>query len=153
MRKLFFLTVLVLLSTSVTRSQNGTRLIGFDALTTGRGGTSTGYFDNPSLIMNNPAGLSFLKSSQADLSFSLMAPRVHFQNDINNTYGKNNLFPLGCISYAHKGKNKISWGAGVFTQGGMGADFNHYLYRDENGAYVKQPYHSKFAVMQGGGSL
>lgn len=155
MRKFYFLTVLVLLSTSVIRSQNGTRLIGFDALTTGRGGTSTGFFDNPSLIMNNPAGLSFLKSSQADLSFSLMAPRVHFQNDINNTYGKNNLFPLGCISYAHKGKNKLSYGVGVFTQGGMGADFNlnHYLYKDENGAYVKQPYHSKFAVMQGGGSL
>ena len=155
MRKIYSLTVLILMSASVTFAQNGTRLIGFDALTTGRGGTSTGFFDNPSLIMNNPAGLSFLKSSQADLSFSLMAPRVHFQNDLNNTYGKNNLFPLGCVSYAHKGNGKLSYGAGVFTQGGMGADFNlnHDLYRDETGNYIKQPYHSKFAVMQGGGSI
>lgn len=155
MRKFSILAVLIIMSTTVTRSQNGTRLIGFDAVTSGRGGTVTGFFDNPSLIMNNPAGLSFLKSSQADLSISLMAPRVHFQNDLNNTYGKNNIFPLGCISYAHKGKNKLSYGFGVFTQGGMGADFNlnHSLYKDQNNNYVPQPYHSKFAVMQAGGSL
>jgi long-chain fatty acid transport protein len=155
MRKLFSLTVLIALSMSGLWAQNGTRLIGFDALTTGRGGTVTGYFDNPSLIMNNPAGLSFLKNSQTDLSFSLMAPRVHFQNDLNNTYGKNNLFPLGCLSYAQKGKDKIAFGFGLFTQGGMGADFNlnHALYKDETGNYMPQPYHSKFAVMQGGASI
>lgn len=136
-------------------SQNGTKLIGFDAVTSGRGGTATGFFDNPSLMMNNPAGLSFLKSSQADLSFSLMAPRVYFQNKNNITYGKDNLFPLGCLSYAHKGNKKLSYGVGIFTQGGMGADFTlkHDLYKDQNDNYVLQPYHSKFAVMQGGGSV
>lgn len=140
---------------AITWSQNGTRLIGFDAVTSGRGGTSTGIFDNPSLMMNNPAGLSFLKSSQADVSFSLMAPTVYFQNKYNITNGKDNLFPLGCLSYAHKSSNKFSYGVGVFTQGGMGADFNlnHDLYRDQSGNFVKQPYHSKFAVMQGGGSV
>lgn len=136
-------------------SQNGTKLIGFDAVTSGRGGTSTGFFDNPSLMMNNPAGLSFLKSSQADLSFSLMSPRVYFQNKNNSSYGKDNLFPLGCLSYAHKGTKKLSYGIGVFTQGGMGADFNlkHDLYKDQSGNFVLQPYHSKFAIMQGGGSV
>src|SRR4029079_1284528 len=147
--------VAMLMSVSITWSQNGTRLIGFDAVTSGRGGTSTGFFDNPSLMMNNPAGLSFLRSSQADLSFSLMAPKVHFRNNINDTYGDNNLFPLGCLSYARKTSNKIVYGFGLFTQGGMGADFNlnHSLYKDQSGNYVQQIYHSKFALMQGGGSI
>lgn len=155
MTKKYFSALLIVLIASAAYTQNGTRLIGFDAVTTGRGGVSTGFFDNPSLIMNNPAGLSFLKSSQGNLSFSLMAPGLHFQNDINNTYGKNNLFPLGCISYAHKSSGKISYGFGIFTQGGMGSDFNlnHALYRNGSGGYIKQPYHSKFAVMQGGGSV
>jgi len=155
MRKKYFLAMALLLSSIFAYAQNGTRLIGFDAVTTGRGGTSTGFFDNPSLIMNNPAGLSFLKSSQIDLSISLMAPTVHFKNDINNTNGKANLFPLGCLSYVHKSSGKITYGFGVFTQGGMGADFdlNHQLYQDVSGNYIKQPYHSKFAIMQGGGSV
>lgn len=154
MKKLLYI-IAALLITTTTWSQNGTRLIGFDAVTSGRGGTATGFFDNPSLMMNNPAGLSFLKSSQADLSFSLMAPSVYFQNKNNITYGKDNLFPLGCLSYVHKGASKLTYGVGVFTQGGMGADFNlnHDLYKDQTGNYVQQPYHSKFAVMQGGGSL
>jgi long-chain fatty acid transport protein len=155
MKKLLYLIAALLMNMSFAWPQNGTRLIGFDAVTSGRGGTATGFFDNPSLMMNNPAGLSFLKSSQADLSFSLMAPKVYFQNKNNVAYGKDNLFPLGCLSYAHKSSKKLSYGVGVFTQGGMGADFNlnHNLYKDQSGNYVLQPYHSKFAVMQGGGSL
>lgn len=146
---------MIMLLSVQSYAQNGTRLIGFDAVTTGRGGTSTGFFDNPSLIMNNPAGLTFLPNSQADLSISLMAPTVNFRNDINDTKGKDNLFPLGCISYAKKHSDKIAYGFGIFTQGGMGADFNlnHELYKDAGGNFVKQPYHSKFAVMQGGGSF
>ena len=148
-------TIAILLCSLQSFSQNGTRLIGFDAKTTGRGGTSTGFFDNPSLMMNNPAGLSFLKSGEIDLSISLMVPTIHFKNSINNSDGKSNIFPLGCLSYAHTPYKRLTYAAGVFTQGGMGADFNlnHDLFRDQSGNYVQQMYHSKFAVMQAGGSV
>lgn len=142
----------LVITSSRSLSQNGTQLIGYDALTSGRSGTSVGSFDNPSLMMNNPAGISFLKSSQIDVSLSFMAPSVYFKNSINDTKGKNNLFPLGCISYVNQREKKFTYGVGIFTQGGMGADFslNHSLYVDQSGNYVKQPYHSKFAVMHGG---
>lgn len=155
MRKLLFALVMTLAGILPAWSQNGTRLIAVDAVSGGRGGTSTGFFDNSSLMMNNPAGLSFLKSSQADLSFSLMAPEVHFKNNINDACGDKNLFPLGSISYARKTPGKLTYAAGIFTQGGMGADFslNHTLYKDASLNFVPQPYHSKFAVVQGGGSL
>ena len=156
MKQKIILTVIsTLFCTIALIAQNGTRLIGFDAVTSGRGGTATGFFDNPSLMMNNPAGLSFMKSSELNLSVSVMAPGVYFKNTINDEKGKNNLFPLGTLSYVRKTPGKFTYGAGIFTQGGMGADFtlNHQLYKDNTGNYVKQPYHSKFAVMQGGGSL
>lgn len=145
-------TTLLLLFMMPVFAQNGTQLIGYDAVTSGRAGTSVGSFDNPSLMMNNPAGISFLKSSQLDLSMSFMTPSVYFKNDINNTQGKNNLFPLGCLSYVNQRNKKMTYGFGIFTQGGMGADFslNHYMYKDESGNYIKQAYHSKFAVMHGG---
>jgi long-subunit fatty acid transport protein len=79
MKKLCLSIAYLLMIATISWSQNGTRLIGFDALTIGRGGTVTAFFDNPSLMMNNPAGLSFLPSTQADLGFSLMAPRVHLK--------------------------------------------------------------------------
>lgn len=155
-KSLVALSITILLIPSLNGfSQNGTKLIGYDAVTSGRGGTSTGTFDNPSLMVNNPAGISFLKSSQMDISFSLMAPSVYFKNNLNDSKGKSNLFPLGCISYVKSGSKKISYGFGIFTQGGMGADFtlNHYLFADETGKYNQQTYHSKFAVMQGVGTI
>jgi long-chain fatty acid transport protein len=152
---LFIIALIILLCSLQSFSQNGTSLIGFDAKTTGRGGTSTGFFDNPSLMMNNPGGLAFLKSGQMDISISLMSPTVHFKNSINNTDGKNNIFPLGCISYVHRPLKKITYAVGIFTQGGMGADFNlnHALFKDQSENYVQQTYHSKFAVMQAGASV
>lgn len=149
--------LLLLLATHSLKSssQTGTRLTSVDALTAGRGGTSTGTFDNPSLIINNPAGLSFLSSAQLDASFALLAPSTHFQNGINNTDGKKNIFPLFSLGYAAKPGKKFIYGLGIYTQGGLGADFtlNHYLYKDNTGNYAAQDYHSKFAVLQGGGSL
>ena len=154
MRKYYMAIAVSIFFITGSFAQNGTRLIGYDAVTSGRGGTSTGFFDNPTLMMNNPAGLSFLKSSQFDISFSLMAPKVYFKNDINNARGTDNLFPLGSIGFAKKLNPKFTYALGVFTQGGMGADFNlnHALYKDASANYVPQVYHSKFAVMQGGGS-
>jgi long-chain fatty acid transport protein len=154
-QKYVILTAIVLLLMTQSFAQNGIRLIAFDAKTAGRGGTSTGFFDNPSSMMNNPAGLSFMKSNQLDVSVSLMAPTVHYTNEINNTDGKSNVFPLGCIDYVHSSQGKLSYALGLFTQGGMGADFelNHALFTTQTGTYVPQTYHSKFAVMQAGGSM
>ena len=158
MKRILNSTILLLsinLITINSNAQGGTQLLSFDAQTAGRGGTSTGVFDNPSLIINNPAGLSFLKSAQLDVSFSLLSPSVHFKNTLNDAEGKSNAFPLFSIGYAAKPQKNFTYGFGIYTQGGLGADFslNHYLYKDNSGNYTPQAYHSKFAVLQGGGSV
>ncbi|TWI95296.1 long-subunit fatty acid transport protein [Mucilaginibacter frigoritolerans] len=136
-------------------AQDGTKLIGYDAKTIGRGGTVTGFFDNTTLLQTNPAGISFLTSSELDFGAGILAPQLHFKNSINDANGKSNKYPLVTISYVHKPSNKFTYGFGVFTEGGLGADFslNDELYKDQSGQYVKQPYHSKFDVLEGGGSL
>jgi long-chain fatty acid transport protein len=171
MKKFTFIFIF-LVSLVGAKAQNGTRLIGFDAQSMGRAGTSIGVFDSPELMMTNPAGLSFLDRSSLNVDFSVMAPTVHFQNSLNDAAGANNLFPLPSLSYVKKSANKdckLTWGIGMFTQGGMGADFSlkNEMYRDQTyvlnatagtyspvkGAYEPQSYHSKFAVMQAGPSF
>lgn len=167
MKKSLAILFFVILSANLF-AQNGTRLIGFDAKSMGRGGTSIGFFDGTELLMTNPAGISFLSSSKLNLDISGMMPKVHFKNSLNDKDGDNNFFPLPSAGFVNKYKkdSKFTWGAGIFTQGGMGADLNlrNELYRNQTygynssngtyypvkGDYIEQKYHSKFAVMQGG---
>lgn len=156
MKKITGFLLLSIILISGLYSQNGTRLIGFDAKTTGRGGVSTGFFDNTSLLMTNPAGISFLKENMLEADFSMMLPKLKFTNSINNAVGNSNSYPLPSlgVTYTPK-KSKLTLGLGFFTNGGMGSDFklNHQLFKDQNGNYIQQEYFSKFAVMQGGPSL
>jgi long-chain fatty acid transport protein len=132
-------------------STNGTRVVGFNAKTIGRGGTTIGLFDSPMLMMTNPAGISFLNGSSIDANFSLMVPSLKFTNVLNNDVeGKTNYFPLPGLAYVNQNpEGAFTWGVGAFTQGGMGADFElkHQLFS------TAQEYHSKLAVMQGGVSV
>jgi long-chain fatty acid transport protein len=146
--KQYIVVLLVLASALSAFATDGTRMVGFNAKTIGRGGTSIGVFDSPSLMMTNPGGLSFLGSSSVDAGFALMVPSLHFTNTLNDVDGKTNYFPLPGLAYVNRcSESPLTWGVGAFTQGGMGADFtlNHALYGS-----ALQKYHSKLAVMQGG---
>ncbi|MBA4406836.1 hypothetical protein C0389_06140 [bacterium] len=147
LKKSFLLAVLLV---SLTLAQTGTRLVGFDAKTMGRGGASIGTFDSNVLMMTNPAGISFLNHSTLDVNFSMMAPTLHFKNKLNDMEGDKNLFPLPNASYINKSESNLTWGIGFFTAGGMGADFKmkHALY-----GTTLQDYHSQLASMQGGISV
>jgi long-chain fatty acid transport protein len=155
MKRYVFSTVALLLA-SVAFATHGTRMVGFDAKTVGRGGTNIGIFDNTSLMMTNPAGIAFLDGSTLDANFSLMVPHTHFSNSLNDQKGETNYFPLPGLSYvSHSTTSNLAWGVGLFTQGGMGSDFtlNHNLFRTQTGEFIPQEYHSKLGVMQGGPSV
>jgi long-chain fatty acid transport protein len=154
MKKLLGYLLLCLLLSFRVIAQSGTRMIGFDAATIGRGGVDIGFFDSPDLLMNNPAGISFLPNSIINANFSSMIPSLHFSNKLNDKDGKTNYFPMPDVAYVANPNSDFTWGVGFFTQGGMGADFtlNNALFVDPNGNYIPQTYHSKLAVMQGGPS-
>ncbi len=100
MKKLSLLLTLLAAIIAVN-AQNGTRMLGFDARSMGRAGTSIGVFDSYELMMTNPAGLSFLDNSSINANISLMAPTVHFQNTINDATGKKSLFPMPACNWVY----------------------------------------------------
>ena len=152
---------------SISNSQYGTRSIDYSTRSFGRGGTEIGFFDNTSLILTNPGGITFLKSSVLTANSIFMLPSMTFKNYrnvngvtnstlLNNATGDKTLFVLPSISYVHKFKDsKFALGAGVFTTGGMGADYalNHELFKDASGNYIPQTYSSRFGIIESGLSL
>ncbi len=153
MKSFIKLMLSFLFISSAVFAQNGTRMVDFNAKSLGRGGTSIGNFDTPGLMMTNPAGISFLENSMLDANLSLMLPSLHFKNNLNDTEGDDNVFPLPSLAYVNKyDESKFSWGLGFFTYGGMGADFtlDHALFRNQDGSFNQQEYHSQLASFQGG---
>jgi long-chain fatty acid transport protein len=171
MRKIWVTIFVVLVTVSSLYAQNGTIPVGYNARSFGRGGTSIGVFDNPGLMMSNPAGLSFLNEQVFDINAIVMLPAPTFKNYkknangtptttvLNDATGYKDPFVLPSAAYVHKFKDsKFTLGLGFFTVGGMGAEFdlNHELFvtRDATtGAitgYEQQKYRSRYAVMQGG---
>ncbi|MBI9071736.1 MAG: outer membrane protein transport protein [Melioribacteraceae bacterium] len=150
MKKVVMLFMFTVMSVSLF-AQNGARLIDYNAKSIGRGGTSIGIFDSPNLMLTNPGGISFLEKSQLDVNFSAMIPSLHFKNDLNDKDGEDSFFPLPSIAYVNKCKeNAVTWGFGVFTIGGMGAEFDlkHQLYGDD-----LQNYYSNLGIIQFGPSI
>jgi long-chain fatty acid transport protein len=163
-KSLIFLCTIIFCYT-IAYSQDGTRAIDYNTRSTGRGGVSIGFFDNPSVMLTNPAGMSFLKNDMLDINAIFMVPPPKFTNYkkdalgntsqelLNNAVdGSKTLYVLPSLAYNRKISNKFTLGAGVFTTGGMGADFtlNHELYKDALGNYIPQTYHSRFSTVQGG---
>lgn len=170
MKRKILLFIAVVFSASVF-AQSGTIMISNDAQSAGRAGTSIGLFDSYELMMTNPAGLSFLKNSSININVSLMQSKTHFKNSINDADGKTEYSPMPDAGYVKKyaKQSKWTWGIGLFTQGGMGADYSlkNELFREQTfkfnptdstyfpmkGTYTPQKYHSKFALMEFGPSV
>jgi len=152
---------------SLAKAQNGTRSLDYSTRSVGRGATGIGFFDSPSLMLSNPAGLTFLKESQANVNAIFMLPPPSFKNYTNNNgvtssnvlndkEGDKVPYVLPSVSYIHKFKDsKFTLGVGAFLSGGMGTDYelNHQLYKDANGNYAPQVYRSRFSIIETGISI
>jgi long-chain fatty acid transport protein len=164
-RKSLLLLPLFLFCYSLAISQDGTRAIDYNTRSTGRGGVSIGFFDNPSTMLTNPAGMSFIRKPVLNANAIFMVPPTHFKNYVkdangnttstilNDADGEKMLYVMPSLSYVHNFKNsKFTLGAGVFTTGGMGTEgkYNHQLFASPSFStnYQQQIYRSRFAVVE-----
>lgn len=160
---LLFLSLVV--SSSIIFAQDGTRAMDYNARSIGRGGVSIGFFDNNELMITNPAGLSFLERRNIDLNSIFMITRPTFKNyvttdagtatstELNDKEGYKTLYVLPSLSYTHKiPGSRFTFGAGVFTAGGMGAEYDlkNKLLTDGQGGYLEAKYRSRLFNLQGG---
>jgi len=164
-KKSLLLFSLLLIFYSVAFSQDGTRAIDYNTRSTGRGGVSIGFFDNPSTMLTNPAGMSFIRKPVLNANAIFMVPPTHFKNYVkdangnttstilNDADGEKMLYVMPSLSYVHNFKDsKFTLGAGVFTTGGMGTEgkFKHQLFVDPafSTNYREQVYRSRFAIIE-----
>ncbi|MBN1634739.1 MAG: outer membrane protein transport protein [Ignavibacteria bacterium] len=150
-------------------AQVGVRSLDYNTRSVGRGATGIGFFDSPSLMLSNPAGLTFIKESQINANVIFMVPPPSFKNYTNNNGvttstvlndkdGEATLYALPSISYIRKFKDsKFTIAAGAFLTGGMGTDYelNHQLYAEPTGStnYFPQVYRSRFSIIESGLSI
>jgi long-chain fatty acid transport protein len=116
--------LLALLGATPAFATNGMNLEGYGSKSMAMGGTGSAYDTGNSAAMNNPATLGFMKEGNAEIGFGIRA----LHPDVDVTYGGQkedsvaNAFYMPSISYMRR-DGRISWGAAMFAQGGMGTDF------------------------------
>lgn len=118
--------IFIAISLEAAYATNGTNLIGFSAVSNAMGGADTAAIVDTSAINSNPALLSQISSLKADLTFSYMQPKLHHEDQFgNNRDGENNPFLLANLGFASRLESLpgLTWGIGIFSQGGFGTDF------------------------------
>ncbi len=124
--------LIVLVLSPAAMATNGMEMIGYGARSAGLGGAGSAVGDGAVSLAQNPAALSLVGVRQFDLGFSVLAPVLHFRNGLNNKAGNRDthqafygFFPMPMFAYAQPLASRpgLSWGAGLFVPGGMGADY------------------------------
>jgi long-chain fatty acid transport protein len=106
---------------------NGMNMISYGGQEAGMAGASLGVSDNAMAMNNNPAGLAQIKDQEITLGLSALMPNLEhkdmFHNDVD---GEKNIFLLPTVAYAYHPKGSpLTFGLGLFGQGGMGAEFKN----------------------------
>jgi len=121
---LFFGIASVVVSTTVYAT-NGMNMEGYGPVATGMGGASMAYDNGTAAMMNNPATLGLMpEGNRLDVAFGYLGPNVKASNDSGGSSTSSaNAFFMPAIGWVQK-SGQMSYGIGVFSQGGMGAKYD-----------------------------
>jgi len=99
---------------------NGMDMEGYGPISTGMGGASMAFDNGTAAMANNPATLGLMgDGSRLDLAVGVLGPDVHSSTS-GDSSGNSYLMPA--IGWAKK-NGTLSYGVGVFAQGGMGTKY------------------------------
>lgn len=117
--------LLSLLPSSLCWATNGMNTIGFGAISPAMGGADLAAVDNATAMNINPAGLCTCADPELGLGVSLLGPQLHHRDTLGNDRdGEENFFTLPLLTFAMPMRETgLTLGVGVFSQGGMGAEF------------------------------
>lgn len=130
-RRLYLLLFLLCLgSASVLISSplyatNGMDLEGYGPIATGMGGASMAYDNGTAAVMNNPATLGLMpEGNRLDVALGYLGPHVKAEmSGMPAAKSSADAFFMPAIGWARK-SGAITYGAGVFSQGGMGTEYD-----------------------------
>ncbi len=116
---------------------NGMNLEGYGPEATGMGGASMAWDNGSAAMMNNPATLGLMHEgeSRLDVAIGTLGPNIASDAPASaSAFGATDenssasLFIMPALGYV-KRSGKISYGLGVYSQGGMGTEY-------DNGAFM-----------------
>lgn len=130
---------LALLVAMPVGASNGMNMIGYGAESVSMGGADLATTASPCSMNINPAGIAQLDRPQLEFGFSPMNPSLeHLDAMGNRATDQLQRYPVPFIGYTQPVRN-LTFGVGLFVQGGMGAE-----YRDLS---------TPFSAMAGSGQL
>jgi long-chain fatty acid transport protein len=104
---------------------NGMNLEGYGPIALGMGGASMAYDNGTAAVMNNPATIGLMADgSRLDAALGFLGPNVKAKLDAYNMTADSdsNAFYMPAIGWVKK-QNGLSYGVGMFAQGGMGTEY------------------------------
>jgi long-chain fatty acid transport protein len=104
---------------------NGMNLEGYGPIATGMGGASMAYDNGTAAVMNNPATLGLMsQGDRLDVALGYLGPHVKASvSGIPNAKSSADAFFMPAVGWVRKA-GSLSYGIGLFSQGGMGTEFD-----------------------------
>lgn len=122
-----YFVLLSLLPVSATYATNGMNLEGYGPIATAMGGAAYAYDNGNAAMMNNPATLGLAKrNNRLDVALGLLGPDVEASIDQggNTLVSQSNgdAYYMPAFGWVKK-HGLMTYGVGVYGQGGMGTDY------------------------------
>lgn len=116
---------------------NGMNLEGYGPIATGMGGASMAYDNGTAAVMNNPATLGLMEEgNRVDVALGFLGPDVKASMGGMETKSSADAFWMPAVGWARK-DGHMTYGVGVFAQGGMGTEYNGSSFLSLSGKTVR----------------
>ena len=141
-RKLSFFAVLVTaFSSSSVIATNGMNLEGYGPVAAAMGGASMAYDNGTAAVMNNPATIGLMSAQhRLDVAVGNLGPDViaTLNSASMSADSSATSFIMPAFGWAMK-NGKMTYGVGVFAQGGMGTEFGSSSWMSNPGQQATSP--------------
>lgn len=119
------LAVAGLAAPGLALATNGMNMEGYGPVATGMGGASYAYDNGTAAMMNNPATLGMMgDGARLDLAVGMLGPDVSAKmTGMPDANSGGDAYYMPAVGYVKK-QGAISYGIGVFAQGGMGTEYS-----------------------------
>ena len=129
----FLLLTNALLALSVSTpvsATNGMNMEGYGPIATAMGGTSMAFDNGTAAVINNPATLGLMVSAdRLDVAMGLLGPDITATSPTGvKAESSATAFFMPAFGYARR-SGDLTWGFGVFGQGGMGCEYDRNSWR------------------------
>ena len=124
------LASLLTICTPIAHATNGMNLEGYGPISTAMGGTGAAFDNGAAAVMNNPATLALSSSSQRlDVAVGMLGPNVNARYDEHGLEAGSDgdAYYMPAAGWFRQ-KEELTYGIGVFAQGGMGTDYSGHTF-------------------------